>query len=122
MAEVWGRRARSTRDDRGMVTAELAMGSLFVAGFVGMVAWVIALLMAWTVCQNTAAEVARQEARGDVQASTQAQHDKPAGAIVTVSHHGGTVRVDVTLRAQPWASWLPVVPLSASAEVVAEKG
>jgi len=110
------------RGDRGMVTAELAMGSLFVAAFVGMVAWVITLLMAWTLCQNTAAEVARQEARGDVQASEAAQQGKPAGATVSVSRRGDAVRVEVNLRAQPWASWLPAVPLSASAEVLAEKG
>ena len=115
-------RAPGVRDDRGMVTAELAMGSLFVAAFVGMVAWVITLLMTWTVCQNTAAEVARQEARGDTQASAEAQRGKPSGAVVSISRRDGTVRVDVDLRAQPWASWLPPVPLSASAEVVAEKG
>jgi len=90
--------------------------------FVGMVAWIIAMLMVWVACQNTAAEVARQEARGDVQASWQAQEERPSGSVVSVSRHEGAVRVDVRVQAQPWASWLPVIPLNASAEVLAEKG
>ncbi len=113
-------RSARRRDDTGMVTAELALGSLFVAGFVVMVAWVIALLAAWTECQNTAAEVARQEARGDVVASAETQRDRPPGATVSIVRTGDAVRVAVDLQARPWADWLPSVPLQATATVVAE--
>jgi len=80
------------------------------------------VLMVWVACQNTAAEVARQEARGDAQASLQAQKERPSGSTVSVSRREDTVRVEVNVQAQPWASWLPVIPLNASAEVLAEKG
>lgn len=105
-----------------MVTAELAFGSLFVAGFLVVVAWVIAVLMTWTACQNIAAEVARQEARGDVRASEQAKRSAPPGAVVSVDRDGTLVRVRVSLDARPWADWLPSVPVQASASVTAEGG
>ena len=110
------------RDEAGMVTAEIAFGSLFVAGFLVLVAWVIAVLMAWTACQNVAIEVARQEARGDSRASEHAQRSAPPDAAVSVERDGPLVRVRVSLDARPWADWLPSVPLRASATVTAEGG
>ena len=117
-----GRPPPGRKDEAGMVTAELAFGALFAAGFLVVVAWFIALLMVWTSCQSVAAEVARQEARGDVQASRRAQGARPPGATVEVTRNGPVVRVRVELDARPWASWLPSVPLSASADVLAEGG
>lgn len=103
-----------------MVTAELAFASLFVAGFVVIVAWAVAVLMTWTSCQNVATEVARQEARGDSQASARAQAARPSGSAVVVTRQGSVITVTVDAQARPWASWLPSVPLSASADVTAE--
>lgn len=110
------------RDDTGMVTAELAFGSLFAAGFLVLVAWVIAVLMAWSACQNVAVEVARQEARGDAAAAERAKRAAPSGAVVSVGRDGSVVQVQVRLDARPWADWLPSVPLTASASVTAEGG
>jgi hypothetical protein len=105
-----------------MVTAELAFASLFAAGFVILLAWVVTLLMLLASCQATAGEVARQEARGDHAAVRQAIADAPPAAEVEIFRSGESVRVQVSLAAQPWASWLPTVPLRAQAQVLAESG
>lgn len=109
-----------TRDQRGMVTAELALGTLVVAVLVALVAWVITLVMLLTQCQDTAAEVARQEARGDAVAVSRSMSDRPSGASVHVSRQSRQVTVRVELVARPWARWLPSVPLAASATVLTE--
>lgn len=108
-------------NQQGMVTAEAAVASLIVAAFVLVVVWVISLVMLLTQCQDTAAEIARQEARGDRSAVTRAMADRPGSATVRVSRDGRLVRVRVDLAARPWASWLPSVPLSASAVVMTER-
>ena len=117
-----GQRSPARMDEVGMVTAELAFGALFAAGFLILVAWFVALLMTWTGCQSVAAEVARQEARGDSQASARVQAGRPPGATVRVTRDGPVVKVRVELEARPWAAWLPSVPLSATADVLAEEG
>lgn len=110
-----------SRDQRGMVTAELAVASLIVATFILVVVWVITLVMLLTQCQDTAAEVARQEARGDHAAVVRAMADRPRSAVVRVSRDGRLVTVRVDLAARPWAAWLPTVPLTASAIVMTER-
>ncbi len=111
----------SGTDERGMVTAELAVASLVVATFVATIAWVVSLVMLLTQCQDTASEVARQEARGDTIAVNRTLADRPSGASVAVRREARLVTVRVDLTARPWASWLPSVPLSASATVLAEE-
>jgi len=103
-----------------MVTAEFAFASLAMAAAVVLIAWFLTLLMLLAQCQSVAAEVARQEARGDHRAALQAQADRPPGAIVQVGVARGLVRVEVVLDARPWASWLPAVPLHAEASVLQE--
>jgi len=103
-----------------MVTAELAFASLAVAGAVVLIAWLLTVLMLLAQCQSVAAEVARQEARGDHPAAGRAAADRPPGAQVRVSTAQGQVRVQVVLDARPWASWLPGVPLQAEAAVLQE--
>ncbi len=103
-----------------MVTAEFAFASLAMAGAVVLIAWFLTLLMLLAQCQSVAAEVARQEARGDHRAALQAQADRPPGATVRVGVARGLVRVEVVLDARPWASWLPAVPLHAEASVLQE--
>ncbi|MGC3954657.1 MAG: TadE family type IV pilus minor pilin [Propionicimonas sp.] len=105
-----------------MVTAELGMASLVLAVAVVVVAWLVAVLGLLFRCQSTAWEVARQEARGDRAAVQQARDGAPAGARVGVSRSGDQVRVVVELAAQPWAGWLPVVPLTAQAVTRLEPG
>lgn len=112
----------STRHQRGMVTAELAFASLAAMLLLVLCAWVLSLVMLLTKCQDTAAEVARQEARGDTTAVARSKADRPPGATVSVTHRAREVTVRVDLRARPWAAWLPVVPLSATATVLTEEG
>lgn len=105
---------------RGMVTVELAFAAIGAAAGCVLLAWVLTLVGLLVRCQDTAAEVARQEARSDRSASAKAVADRPEGARVTVRQDGEQVSVRVDLDARPWASWLPVVPLTASASVLRE--
>lgn len=115
-------RSRGRRRQRGMVSVELAFGSLGVALAVIAIAWTLALVGLLVRCQDTAAEVARQQARADHSAVAKAVKDRPEGAKVLIDHDEEQVRVKVTLRAQPWVSWLPSVPLQATAVVLREPG
>lgn len=115
-----GHRAR--RDEGGMVTAELGMASLLLAVAVVVVAWLVAVLGLLARCQNTAWEIARQEARGDQVAVQRARSSAPPGARVGIDRTSGQVTVRVELAARPWAAWLPVVPLTAQAVTLLEPG
>ena len=103
-----------------MVTAELAFASMGAALACVLLAWVLAVVGLLLRCQQTAVEVARQEARGDRVAVARAIADRPSGARVTVGRDGGLVEVQVKLAARPWADWLPTVPLVADAAVQQE--
>ena len=105
---------------RGMVTAELAFASLGAAAAGVVLAWVLTLVALLVRCHDTAAEVARQEARADRSAVAQAIADRPSGAEVSIRHDDELVIVQVQLAARPWVEWLPPVPLSVSASVVRE--
>jgi len=105
---------------RGMVTAELAFASIGAALAAVALAWLLAVLALLVRCQDTAAEVARQEARGDRSAVAKAIADRPDGARVTVSNHGEEARVTVRLEARPWADWLPSIALATNASVIRE--
>jgi hypothetical protein len=103
-----------------MVTAELAFASMGAALACVLLAWCLTLVGLLVRCQDTAAEVARQEARTDRSAVRKALADRPAGARVSVRQDGAEVTVRIDLEARPWAAWLPPVPLTASATVVRE--
>lgn len=103
-----------------MVTAELAFASIGAALACILLAWTLTLLGLLVRCQDTAAEVARQEARADHSAVAKALADRPSGAKVDVQQDAEQVTVRVELSARPWATWLPTVPLSAKAVVLRE--
>ncbi|MDR3070238.1 MAG: hypothetical protein LBU38_04430 [Propionibacteriaceae bacterium] len=113
---------QAMRGEEGMVTAEMAFASLFAALFLVVVAWMVSVLMLLLGSQNTAFEVARQEARGDVAAATKAKESAPAGALVTVNRTGKRVAVRVELQARPWARWLPAIPIQVESSVSVESG
>ncbi|MFT4108929.1 TadE family type IV pilus minor pilin [Propionicimonas sp.] len=115
-----GTPGRPAPAQRGMVTAELAFASLGAALAAVLVAWALTLVGLLVRCQDTAAEIARQEARADHSAVARALEDRPDGARVLVRRNGAQVVVRVQLTARPWAGWLPAVPLEASAAVVEE--
>lgn len=103
-----------------MVTAELAFASIGAALVGVLLAWVLALVGLLVRCQDTAAEVARQEARADRAAVARARADSPAGATISLHQDEEQVTVRVELAARPWVGWLPAVPLAASATVLRE--
>ena len=103
-----------------MVTVELAFGSLGAALACLLLAWTLTLVGLLVRCQDTAAEVARQEARSDRSAVARAIADRPAGARVTVRQDERVVTVRVDLPARPWAPWLPAIPLTSDASVLRE--
>jgi hypothetical protein len=110
------RRAR----DRGMVTAELAVATLATLVIMLLLSWGIYLMVIQVRCIDTAAEVARQAARGAAAAVTRARREAPAGARVQIARSEGLVRVTVNVVARPLTTRLVGVPLQARAEVVPE--
>lgn len=110
---------RFAGEQRGMVTAELAVGILCAALVAGMLCWVLALIGLRITCQDAAAQVARQIARGDRQAAQRASDGVP-DAEVSIETAGDDIRVTVRAR----ASWGALGPVSvqAVAQVTAEPG
>jgi hypothetical protein len=84
----------SMRNERGMVTAELAV--------------------------DVAAAVARQAARADGAAVAKARAGAPSGATITIDNRPSLVTVTVRAKARPLGRWLVAVPLEARAHVVPE--
>ena len=108
------------RPERGMVTAELALAVLASVFVLMIMCWSVAIAVLQLRCMDTAAEVARQAARGDRVAAARAEHDAPAGAEVSLSTTGDRVVVVVNLEARPGGLRLPAVQLSATAETLKE--
>ena len=105
-----------------MVTAELAVAILAAFSVFVLLCWGIALVVLQLRCVDTAAAVARQEARGDRTAADLARRQAPTGARVQVDRRRDQVVVAVTLTARPFRRGLAAVPLRAEAVVVPEPG
>lgn len=103
-----------------MVTAELAVATLAACFVMLLLSWGIYLMVMQVRCIDTAAEVARQAARGDDAAVARARAEAPSGARVHITRGEGVVRVKVDVVARPLTRDLAAVPLQASAEVVPE--
>jgi hypothetical protein len=108
------------RGQRGMVTAELAVATLAALAVLLLLSWGIYLMVMQVRCIDTAAEVARQAARGDDAAVARARREAPAGARIHINRTEALVRVEVRVVARPLATNLAAVPLRADAEVVPE--
>ena len=87
-----GRSPRRSRQcvSRGMVTVEMAV-SLIAATLV----CVVGLVVGEDACRTTAAQVARQMARGDTASARQAESTAPTGARILTTTTGGWVTVTV---------------------------
>lgn len=111
------KQARGTRrrGQRGMVTAELAIGILTTAIVLGIACWVVSLVVLQTHCADTASQVARQLARGDTKAADEARGRAPKGARTVVQHGAGTVRVAVDVD----SSWGRIGPVHLKGEATA---
>lgn len=104
-----------------MVTAELAMASVGAVALLIILVGVLAIGVQQVHCVDTAAEVARQAARGDEEAESAARGKAPAGATVEVTKEGGFVVATVRLESR-LLHWLPAVPLGSTASVLLEPG
>lgn len=111
------------RAERGMVTAEIAVGLVTLALVVALAIQVVDLVMLQTRCSDVAAAVARQLARGDAAAAAEAENTRPAGARIEVQRSSDAVVVTVRLerRIGP-LSGVGTIPLGARATVLAEPG
>lgn len=105
-----------------MVTAELAVAILAALALLSTLLWGLLLAVTQVRCQDTAAAVARQAARGDASGVRRAEAGAPRGAQVRVEHSAERVRVVVAVRVRPPLRSLPAVRLQARADVVPEPG
>lgn len=108
-------RRRRPADQRGMVTAELAIGILTTAIVMGIASWVVSLVVLQTHCADTASQVARQLARGDQKAAAQARARAPEGARTVVRRANTMVTVTVDVD----SSWGRIGPVHLRGEATA---
>ena len=119
------RRRRAAAGERGVVTAELALGlPLLLAVSIGLV-WLLAVAAAQIRVVDAAREAARAVARGDEEASARALALRiaPEEASVDIATEGAQVTVTSSARvAGPGGlfDFLPRVMVSSSAVAVME--
>lgn len=105
---------------RGMVTAELAVGSIAVVIMVMLCLGIGMMIITQLRCVDVASEIARQAARGDDQAVAAARRTVPAGGTVDLRRGDGSVVVVVS--APVVLPPLPAVTVTGRAEAVVEPG
>ncbi|MGK2309972.1 TadE family type IV pilus minor pilin [Cutibacterium sp. V947] len=81
-----------------MVTVEMAVSLITAALIVVTSCWVVGLIVVEDACRTTAAQVARQMARGDTASARQAQQHAPSGAQVSTTTSSGWVNVTVEVE------------------------
>lgn len=111
---------RHKHGERGMVTAELAIGILSATVVAAVLAWAVALAGLQVRCADSAAQIARQTARNDHAAVLRARTDAPNRSTVqvTISESDVMVTVGAELR---WGVVGPVA-VSGSSRVTKEPG
>lgn len=102
---------------RGMVTVELALGIVTVTLLTAVLTTIIALGVQQAAIAESAAEIARQTARGDDDAVKAAKDRSPGTATVKPEREGVRVCVErdarvfgvgaVALSAEAYAAWEP---------------
>lgn len=115
-----------SRDQRGAVTAELALGiPMLVSLTIGLV-WLLSIGVAQVRMVDAARETARATARGDpVAAAVDRGRRVAPGAVVTVATADGEVRVTVSDVVPPpggLLGFLPDVRVHADAVAILEAG
>ena len=91
-----------SRDQRGMVTAELATIAPFGVAFAFLLLWIVSLGFTQVRIADASREGARMVARGDAVAAAKdvALRQAPRGAEVSVRSTKGLVTVTVTARSR----------------------
>jgi len=115
-----------------MVTAELAVATLAAGAMLIMLSWGVFVMTVQLRCIDSAAEVARQMARGDRAAVSDAKDRALEGAAFETANSPELVTVKVRVGVRPFVfrsgiastnkSRLPTVSLTAQARVVPEPG
>jgi Flp pilus assembly protein TadG len=112
---------RRLRDERGMVTAELAAALPILVILLAVALTAVSAAGQRVRTQDAAREAARAAARGD---TATAQHLAaqigPSGAAVSIARSGGRVTARVTVTMHPLGGWLPAMTVSESAVAAAE--
>ncbi|MGD8214862.1 TadE family type IV pilus minor pilin [Aestuariimicrobium sp. Y1814] len=98
-------------EQRGMVTAELAVGLLVAALALFGASSVIGLLILQDRAETIAVQAARHAARGDAQQLQRVKQVAPSNSTIDVSTRDGWVHVTVTAT----RSWGPIGPVEVSA-------
>lgn len=109
-------------DERGMVTAEIALGMLLVAAMAVVMGWLGGVIVMQQRVDDSAVQIARQQARGDTAAVARARADAPDGATVDIRRDGEEYVVTVRCRPSTSVPWLAAPELSGTARVQAEPG
>ncbi len=109
-----------TRDERGMVTAELAVIAPFGLAFAFLLLWVVSLGVTQVRIVDASREAARMVARGDsvAEATAAARRDAPKGSRVEAKSSNGFVTVTVSARsaaAVPFFSGIGARTMTATA-------
>jgi hypothetical protein len=126
----WSRR-EPRKGERGMVTAELAVATLAAGALLAALSWGVFIITLQLRCIDSAAEVARQAARGDTAAVDAAKARAPLGATLEIRRTAELLTVEVVLPVHPFrfdavssTSWpatdFGTVSLRAAANVVPE--
>jgi hypothetical protein len=104
-----------------MVTVELVFGILIISVLISVFGWAILLFGVQVACIDSATVIARQAARGDDEAVTEAEGRVPRGATVQLARDAERVHVTVRVASRPLA-FVPAVRLHAEAIALKEPG
>lgn len=96
-----------------MVTVELAIGFVTLALLMPILAGVVASGASYVSCERSAAEVARQLARGDQEAADEAKNEAPTGTEFETSSRDEGIEVAATVPVKIFR--LPTVKMSCAA-------
>lgn len=107
-----------SRQSRGMVTFELAVGILAAAVLTAILVWTVSLVATASRCHDSASQIARQLARGDQVAARQVV--APTGSTVKVNR--GPRAVEVTVTAERRLGPIGPVRLGGQASATYEPG
>lgn len=108
---------RRSAEERGMVTAEIALACLGAVVVLVVLSGIVYLGVLQLRLGDAVAETARQAARSDAAGVTRAQEGAPEGTRFTIREHQGEVHVRADYR---HPTPIGEVPLAAEAWVLVE--
>ncbi len=100
-----------TKNYRGMVTAELAVGILAACVVTALLVWAISLIGLQAVCSDIASQIARFEARGDNHSAAVVKTKAPRDSVIEVERKAN--EIIVTVSAERSLGLLGPIPVSA---------